>query len=201
MPEDQKTVYYIAGDNEDALRKSPLLSSYKDKGYEVLIMADEIDEIVTPMIGPYEEKEFKAINRSGALDDLKTEEDKKKEKDAEPVLKKIKDVLGDAVKDVVASPRLSDAPSCLVSDDADPSAQMRQMLKAMGQTDIPEATFILEVNPDHPVVKGLADAGDKEITEDVAFLLYDQALLLEGVELKDPAAFAARLNRVTAKAL
>jgi molecular chaperone HtpG len=201
MPEDQKAIYYIAGDNEDALRKSPLLSSYEEKGYEVLIMADEIDEIVTPMIGPVEEKEFKAINRSGALDDLKTDEDKKKEKDAEPVVKKIKKALGDAVKDVVASPRLSDAPSCLVSDDGDPSAQMRQMLKAMGQTDVPEATFILEVNPDHPVVKGLADAGDKELTEDVAFLLYEQALLLEGVELKDPAAFAARLNRVTAKAL
>ncbi len=201
MPEDQKAIYYIAGDNEDSLRKSPLLASYKEKGYEVLIMADEIDEIVTPMIGPFEEKEFKAINRSGALDDLKTEDDKKKEKDAEPVLKKIKKVLGEAVKDVVASARLADAPSCLVSDDADPSAQMRQMLKAMGQKDIPEATFILEVNPDHPVVKGLAEEKDKELLEDVAYLLYEQALLVEGVELKDPVAFAARLNRVAAKAL
>ncbi len=201
MPEDQKTIYFLAGDNEATLRKSPLLKAYKDKGYEVLIMADEVDEIVTPMIGPFEETELKAINRSGAMDDLKTDDDKEMEKDAEPVLKKIKDVLGDAVKEVVASVRLSDAPSCLVSDDADPSAQMRQMMQAMGQTDIPEATFILEVNPEHPVVKGLADAADDELVSDVAFLLYEQALLIEGVGLKDPTAFAERLNRVTARAL
>jgi molecular chaperone HtpG len=201
MPEDQKSIYFLAGDNEDALRKSPLLKAYMDKGYEVLIMADEIDEIVTPMIGQYDSLEFKAINRSGAMDDLKTDDDKKKEKDAEPVLKRIKEILGEAVKDVVASTRLSDAPSCLVSDDNDPSAQMRQMLQAMGQTDIPEATFIMEVNPDHPVVKGLAESSDKDLADDVAFLLYEQALLLEGVTLKDPAEFAGRLNRVTARAL
>ena len=201
MPEDQKSIYYLAGDNEDALRKSPLLAAYKEKGYEVLLMTDEVDEIVTPMIGPFEEMELKAINRSGALDDLKTEDDKKKEKDAAPVLKKIKKVLGDAVKDVVASARLSDSPSALVTDDGDPSAQMRQMLQAMGQKDIPEATFILEVNPDHAVVKGLADAGDEQLAEDISHLLFEQALLVEGVALKDPVAFAERLNRVAAKAL
>lgn len=201
MPEDQKTIYYLAGDNEEALRKSPLLAAYKEKGYEVLLMTDEVDEIVTPMIGPFEEMELKAINRSGSLDDLKTEDDKKKEKDAAPVLKKIKKVLGDAVKDVVASARLSDSPSCLVTDDGDPSAQMRQMLQAMGQKDIPEATFILEVNPDHTVVKGLADAGDEQLTDDISHLLFEQALLVEGVALKDPVAFAERLNRVAAKAL
>ncbi|MDF1566904.1 MAG: molecular chaperone HtpG [Spirochaetaceae bacterium] len=201
MPEDQKSIYYLVGDNEDALRKSPLLAAYKEKGYEVLLMTDEVDEIVTPMIGPFEEMELKAINRSGSLDDLKTEGDKKKEKDAEPVLKKIKKVLGDAVKDVVASARLSDSPSALVTDDGDPSAQMRQMLQAMGQKDIPEATFILEVNPDHPVVKGLADAGDEQLADDVSHLLFEQALLVEGVALKDPVAFAERLNRVAAKAL
>jgi len=201
MPEDQKSIYYLAGENEEALRKSPLLKAYQEKGYEVLLMVDEIDEIVTPMIGPVEEKDFKAINRSGALDDLKTDDDKKKEKDAEPVLKKIKKALGEAVKDVVASGRLTDAPSCLVSDDGDPSAQMREMLKAMGQKDIPEATFLLEVNPDHPVVKGLVDAEDEEVVNDVAHLLFEQALLVEGVDLKDPVAFAARLNRITARAL
>ena len=201
MSENQKAIYYLSGDNEETLRKSPLLASYKEKGYEVLLMVDEIDEIVTPMIGPYKELELKAINRSGALDDLKTDEDKKKEKDAKPVLTKIKKALGDSVKDVVASVRLTDAPSCLVSDEADPSAQMREMLKAMGQKDLPEATFILEVNPDHPVVKGLADAADEEMVDDVSHLLFEQALLLEGVNLKDPVAFAARLNRVSAKAL
>jgi len=200
MPENQKTIYYLIGENKEALRKSPLLTAYKEKGFEVLIMSDEIDEIVTPMIGPYKKLEMKAINRSGALDDLKTDDDKKKEKTAEPILKKIKNVLGKSVKDVVASTRLSDAPSCLVSDEGDPSAQLRQMLQAMGQKDIPEATFILEVNPDHPVVKGLADAADKSLVNDVAHLLYEQALLVEGVTLKDPISFTTRLNRITARA-
>ena len=77
---------------------------------------------------------------------------------------------------------------------------MRQMLQAMGQKDIPEATFILEVNPDHPVVKGIADSSDDELVEDVSQLLYEQALLVEGVALKDPVAFATRLNRVTTRA-
>jgi len=200
MPENQKTIYYLIGENEEALQKSPLLAAYKEKGFEVLIMSDEIDEIVTPIIGPYKKLEMKAINRSGALDDLKTDEDKKKEKTAEPVLKKIKKILGDAVKDVVVSTRLTDAPSCLVSSEGDPSAQLRQMLQAMGQKDIPEATFILEVNPDHSVVKGLADATDKNLVSDVAHLLYEQALLVEGVALKDPIGFTARLNRITARA-
>ena len=200
MPENQKTIYYLIGENEETLRKSPLLAAYKEKGFEVLIMSDEIDEIVTPMIGPYKKLEMKAINRTGALDDLKTDGDKKKEKTAEPVLKKIKKILGKSVKDVVASTRLSDAPSCLVSDEGDPSVQLRQMLQAMGQKDIPEATFILEINPDHPVVKGLADAVDKSLVDDVAHLLYEQALLVEGATLKDPTGFATRLNRITTRA-
>ncbi|KGM43239.1 Chaperone protein HtpG [Olavius algarvensis spirochete endosymbiont] len=200
MPENQKTIYYLIGENEETLRKSPLLAAYKEKGFEVLFMSDEIDEIITPMIGPYKKLEMKAINRSGALDDLKTDDDKKREKTAEPVLKKIKKVLGESVKDVVGSTRLSDAPSCLVSSEGDPSAQLRQMLQAMGQKDIPEATFILEINPDHPVVKGLADSDDKSLVDDVARLLYEQALLVEGATLKDPTGFATRLNRITARA-
>lgn len=200
MSENQKAIYYLIGGNEDALRKSPLLSAYKEKGLEVLIMSDEIDEIVTPIIGPYKGLEMKAINRSGTLDDLKTEADKKKEKTAEPVLKKIKKILGESVKNVVASTRLSDAPSCLVSDEGDPSAQLRQILQAMGQKDIPEATFILEINPDHPVVKGLAEASDKDLVNDLAHLLYEQALLVEGVALKDPMGFTTRLNRIAARA-
>ncbi len=201
MPESQKSIYFLTGENEASLRKSPLLTAYKDKGYEVLIMDDEVDEIVTPAIGPLEEKEFKAINRSGALDELKTDEDKKKEKDARPIIDKIKKVLGDSVKDVISSPRLTDAPSCLVTDDGDPTAHMRQMLKSMGQTDIPEATFILEINPNHPVVKGIGDTPDKELSDDIAHLLYEEALLVEGVVLKDPVGFASRVNRVTARAL
>jgi len=201
MTDDQKGIYYITGDNEMTLRNSPLLEAYRKKGIEVLIMDDEIDEIVAPMMGSYKEKEMKAVNKSGSADDLKTDEDKKKEKSVEPLLKKIKDVLGEEVKDVVSSSRLHESPSCIVADENDPTAQMQQMLKAMGQTDMPEIKPILEINPDHAIVKQLQDSSDKDLLEDVSFLLLGQAILAEGGALKDPHSFAQRLNRVMTKAL
>ncbi len=199
MPEDQKAVYYISGSDEKTLRQSPLLEAYRKKGYEVLLMTDEIDDFVTPMMGPYKEKELKAVNRSGSAEDLESEDDKKKAKDAEPVLKVIKETLGEAVKDVRSSVRLLESPSCIVTDDADPTAQMAQIMKAMGQGEGPEVKFILEVNPDHDIVTKLGDSKDKELNEDVSWMLYEQALLQEGVPLKDPAAFNARLNRLMSR--
>ncbi|MDC7125410.1 MAG: molecular chaperone HtpG [Spirochaetales bacterium] len=201
MKEDQKAIYYITGDNESTLRNSPLLEAYKKKGIEVLIMDDEIDEIVAPSIMNYKEIELKAVNKSGAADDLKTEEDKEKEKDVEPVIKKIKDVLGDKVKDVKASSRLSDSPSCVVADENDPTMQMQQMMRAMGQADMPEIVPILEINPDHEIVSKLKDTEDKAIIEDVSFLLFEQAMLVEGQQLKEPAEFVKRLNRIMGKSL
>ena len=201
MTDDQKSIYYITGDNESTLRTSPLLEAYRKKGIEVLIMDDDIDEIVAPMMGTYKEKEMKAVNKSGSADDLKTEKDKEKEKSIKPLLKKIKDILGDEVKDVVSSSRLHESPSCIVADENDPTAQMQQMLKAMGQTEMPEIKPILEVNPDHAIVKQLQDSSDKALLEDVSFLLLGQALLAEGAPLKDPHSFAQRLNRVLEKAL
>ena len=201
MTEDQKAIYYITGDNENTLRNSPLLEAYKKKGIEVLIMDDDIDEIVAPMMGPYKEKELKAVNKSGSTEDLKTEEDKEKEKTVEPLLKKIKKALGDSVKDVVASSRLHESPSCIVADENDPTAQMQQMLKAMGQTDLPEIKPILEVNPDHAIVSRLKETSDNDLIEDISWLLLDQAILVEGAPLKNPHDFALRLNRVMEKAL
>jgi molecular chaperone HtpG len=201
MKEDQKGIYYITGDNEDTLRNSPLLEAYREKGIEVLIMDDEIDEIVIPTLGKYDETDLKAVNRSGSSEDLKTEEDKEKEKEVGPLLKRIKEVLGDRVKDVVASSRLSDSPSCIVADEKDPTMQMQQMLKALGQTEVPDLKPILEVNPGHEIVKALEGSDDKGLLEDVSFLLYQQALLVEGVALKKPAEFVKRLNRIMAKAL
>ncbi|MDC7232306.1 MAG: molecular chaperone HtpG [Spirochaetales bacterium] len=201
MTEDQKSIYYITGDNETTLRNSPLLEAYKKKGIEVLIMDDEIDEIVAPMMGMYKEKEMKSVNKSGSADDLKTDEDKEKEKSVEPLLKKIKEALGEEVKEVVASSRLHESPSCIVADENDPTAQMQQMLKAMGQTDMPEIKPILEINPDHAIVKQLSGSSDASLLEDVSHLLLDQAILAEGAPLKDPHAFAKRLNRVMEMAL
>ncbi|MDA3809752.1 MAG: molecular chaperone HtpG [Spirochaetaceae bacterium] len=201
MQVDQKGIYFLTGDNEKMLRNSPLLEAYKSKDIEVLIMDDEIDEIVAPMIGTYKESELKAINKSGSMDDLKTEEDEKKETEMKPLLEKIKAALGDVVKDVVASSRLHDSPSCVVVDENDPTAQMQQMLRQMGQTEMPEVKPILEINPDHEIVKKMESSSDDELINDASRLLLDQALMVEGVALKDPADFAKRLNRIMSKAL
>ncbi len=201
MQKDQKAIYYLTGGQESALRNSPLLAAWKLKGIEVLIMDDEIDEIVAPGIGKYLDTELKAVNRSATADDLATDEDKAKEKGSADVVEKIRKALGDAVKDVRASVRLADAPSCIVLDDRDPSVQMQQILKSLGTKDMPEVKPILEVNPGHPIVVKLAGLADEAAVADASRLLLEQALLLEGAPLADPAGFVARLNRVLEKAL
>ncbi|MDA3941519.1 MAG: molecular chaperone HtpG [Spirochaetia bacterium] len=201
MKDDQKSIYYITGENEDTLRNSPLIEGYVKKGIEVLIMSDEIDEIVIPSIGTYKETELKSVNKSGTADDFKSDSDEETEKKVEPLLKKIKDALGDKVKDVVASKRLSDSPSCIVADENDPTVQMQQMLKAMGQGGAQEVAPILEVNPTHEIVEKLESVSDEDFIKDVSFLLLEQAMLMEGAELKKPAEFVKRLNRVLTKAL
>jgi molecular chaperone HtpG len=206
MKGDQKHIYYITGGDERTLRASPLLEAYRDKGIEVLVMDDEIDDIVIPSLGRYkktagdasQEWELKAVNRSGADEELGEKKDKTAEKEIQPVIEKIKKALGDRVKEVKLSRRLHDSPSCIVADENDPSMQMAQMLRAMGQTEMPEIKPILEVNGEHPIVAGLKDTEDQGRIADVAGVLLDQALLVEGVKLKDPADFVKRLNRLLA---
>jgi len=203
MKDGQKFIYYVTGDNEETIRNSPLLSAYTSKGYEVLIMDDEIDEIVTPTIGKYQDIELKAINRTDAADDLKSEEEKKlekeKAKETEPLLEKIKTALGDKVKKVIASNRLGDSPACIIADENDPTIQLQQMLKAMGQKDIPTFTPVLEVNIDHPIVKRIAESNDQELVSDLSNYLLEQSYIMEGVELKKPAEFVKRLTRLISK--
>ncbi len=201
MAGEQKAIYYITGASEEKLRNSPLLETYKERGLEVLIMDDEIDELVAPVIGRYQDVELKSVGRSGTAEDLKTEEDNEKEKKISPLLKKIKKILGDEVKDVRASTRLSDSPSCIVTDDNDPTIQMQHIFKALGQKDMPEVKPILEINPNHGIVKKLAGTEDKELSEDISRLLFEQALIVEGAELANPADFAKRLNRIIDKSL
>ena len=201
MKPDQKAIYYITGENTDSLMSSPLLEVYKQKDLEVLIMDDEIDEIVTPTVGKYKDIELKSVNRSDATKELETEEDKDKEKEVKPLLKKIKNVLKDSVKDVRPSVRLSDSPSCIVADESDPTVQMQHMLKAMGQDALQDVKPILEINPNHEIIEKLKSTEDKKVIEDVSWLLLEQALLIEGATLKNPAQFAKRLNTVVARAL
>lgn len=201
MDSEQKSIYYITGQNEASLRNSPLLEMYAKKNIEVLILDDEIDEIIITSVPKYDEKELKSVNRSGAADDFSEETDKDSEKSTKPVLKKMKKVLGDKVKDVKLSNRLSDSPSCIVADENDPTAQMQEIMKSMGQTDLPEIKPILEINPNHEIVEKLKSMTKQKAFEDVALLLYEQALIQEGVKLHDPSGFVSRLNKVIANGL
>ena len=203
MKEGQKAIYYITGGDEKALRQSPHLEAYKAKGFEVLIMPDEIDDIVIPSVGKYKDWELKAANRAGSDEELSTDEEKKeakqKEKDFKPIVEKIKTALGDAVKEVRLSKRLADSPSCIVVDENDPSLQMERMMRAMGQQLRGEVKPILEINAEHPILQRLKDTDDEALIADTAFVLLDQALLLEGSTLKDTADFVKRLNKLLAR--
>ena len=201
MREDQKSIYYITGQNQVSLRNSPLLEMYAKKDIEVLILDDEIDEIIITGVPKYDEKELKSVNRSGAAEDFSDDSDKEDEKSLKPVLKKMKKLLGDKVKDVKVSSRLSDSPSCIVADENDPTAQMQEMMRSMGQMDMPDIKPILEINPNHDIVSKLKDKTRQKSFDDIAYLLYEQALIQEGVKLEDPAGFVERLNGIIAETL
>lgn len=196
MQPEQKSLYYITGGSEDLLRNSPLLEIYRKKDIEVLILDDDIDEIVFSSIPQYDAIDLKSVNKSATSEDLKDESAAEKSEELKPLLEKIKATLGDAVKDVRTSSRLADSPSCVVSDEDEPSARMRQMMRAMGQANMPDLKPTLEINPDHEIIRKLLANPGNAHTDDAAWLLFDQALLLEGIQLKDPATFVKRLNRV-----
>jgi molecular chaperone HtpG len=196
MKDGQKSIYYITGGSESLLRTSPLLEIYKKKDIEVLILDDDFDEIVFAGIDKFGDVELKSVNKAATSEDLKDAAEPDKEETLKPLLEKIKATLGDRVKDVRASVRLADSPSCIVSDEEEPSMQMQQMLRAMGQANLPAAKPTLEINPDHEIVKKLLARTDDAVSEDAAWLLLDQALLMEGIPLQDPAVFVQRLNRV-----
>jgi molecular chaperone HtpG len=196
MQPEQKALYYVTGGSESMLRNSPLLEIYKKKGIEVLILDDDVDEIVFSSIPKYGDIDLKAVNKSTTSDDFKDDSTLEKTVELKPLLEKIKATLGEAVKDVRASVRLADSPSVIVSDEDEPSARMRHMMRAMGQKEVPEPSPTLEINPDHEIIKKLLVNPEDARVADAAWLLFDQALLLEGVPLKDPATFVQRLNRV-----
>ena len=201
LQSEQKNIYYLVGENETSLRNSPLLEMYKKKNIEVLIMDDEVDEVIMPSITKYKDFELKAVNRSNAADELKDEDKKDKKNEIKPLIKKIKKALGDRVKDVKVSNRLSDSPSCLVADENDPTSQMQEIMKAMGQSGMSEVKPILEINPDHKIVEKLSKMRKSKAFDDVTFLLYEQALIQEGGKLENPSEFVKRLNGILTKTL
>lgn len=197
MVADQKSIYYITGNNEEALRNSPLLASYKEKGIEVLLMTDDLDDLVISSIGQFDSVPLKAVNKSGAMDDFMTEDEKKEaKKKSSEVADKFRKALGSKVKDVIVSTRLSDVSAVVVSDENDPSVQMQQLFKAMGQPEFEESAPILEVNSNDPFVQKVVASTDDDFVADAASVLLDQALLSEGVMPKNPAEFARKLHKL-----
>ena len=196
---DQKEIYYITGTSRSAVENSPHLEVFKKKEIEVLFMIEPVDEFILSGFGEYDKKKLRSIAQGDI--DLGTEEEKKiadeQKKEAsgkyKKLIKEVQDSLKDYVKEVRLSDRLTDSASCLVTDDGDMNPQMERIFAAMNQP-VPETKRILELNPDHPVIETMNDlfAADKKNTKlaDYSELLYDQALLTEGIAIKDPARFA-----------
>ena len=203
MQDDQKSIYYITGEEEAILRNSPLIEQFKAKDIEVLLLDEDVDSIVMPMITEYDKTPIKPVNNSDIDEEIK--EDKKETKENEEkfqsVLEKMKDILKNDAKDVKISSRLNDSPSVLIYDKNDPDFQMQQMMKQMGQDNLPTVKPILEINPKHEIFEKLLTKNDDELLNDVSYLLMDQARLAEGMKIEDINGFAKRLNKIIAKAL
>ena len=204
MKEGQKGIYFITGGPADVLRSSPLLEIYKKKDIEVLILDDEFDELVFGGVEKYQDIELKAVNKSSAGEDLKDAADKDQTEDLKPLLDKIKTVLGDRVKDVKASMRLADSPSCIVSDEDEPFHE--DGANAQGDGSGSSASGAQADARNQPRPRDCEEAAGVDqrwrLVDDAAWLfLFDQALLVEGVPIENPGAFVQRLNRVLSRAV
>jgi len=196
MKEGQEKIYYVTADSFNAARNSPHLEIFKKKGIEVLLLSDRVDEWVVGHLTEFEGKQLQSVAKGGL--DLGKLEDEAEKQEAEKaadeykeLLEKVKTSLGGKVKDVRVTYRLTDSPSCLVSDEHDPSGNLARLLKAAGQK-APEVKPILEINPQHPAVMRLKY--EEVRFDDWAALLFEQATLAEGGQLDDPAGFVKRIN-------
>jgi molecular chaperone HtpG len=207
MPEGQKEIYYITGENLGMLASSPQLEGFRARGIEVLLLSDAIDDFWLPMVAQYKDKPLASVTRGEMkLDDIKKIDEPKEDApppaQTEKLIAALKEVFGEEVKDVRPSKRLTESPVCLVASEGEVDIHLEKLLrqsKALGFT----PKRVLEINPTHSLITRmaeLADAGKKEPLADLAWLLLDQARLLEGEPLTDPLAFSQRLTRLAEKA-
>ncbi len=199
----QSEIYYITGRSDENVLQSPYLEAFQEKGYEVLVMTDDIDDIIMSSLAEYKGKKIKSVIKGDiSLDKTDTPEKERSKEKFGKLLERIKDQLKDDVKDVRLSGRLKDSACCLVSEEGGLDPQMEKLLKSMGQ-EVPAQKRILEINPSHPVFEAMHDlieqGGSDDVMKEYISLLYDQALLLEGSKLKDPAAFTKRVARLMFK--
>ena len=199
MKDGQEAIYYITADSYEAAKHSPHLEIFKKKGIEVLLLSDRVDEWLLSTFNEFEGKKLQSIAKGdldlGKLEDEKEKEEKKKiEKDAKSLVEKIQKALGDKVKEVKVTHRLTDSPACLVAGEHDLSGNLERLLKAAGQK-TPDTKPILEINPTHKLIQKLENTSDSARFNDFAEVIFDQALISEGGQLKDPVAFVKKINQ------
>jgi molecular chaperone HtpG len=199
MVDGQEDIYFLTAENLATAKSSPHLEIFKKKGIEVLLLCDPIDEWLVSHLTTFADKPLKSVlhgelNLPGEDAEQQDEaKDKEEPEDVKAILTRIKAVLGEEVKDVRNSNRLTSSPSCLVSDEQDMSANLQRILKASGQ-EMPDAKRILEINPEHALVQRLTTTEDEQAFEKLAHILHDQAALIENGRLEDPSAFITRIN-------
>jgi molecular chaperone HtpG len=200
MKEGQDAIYYITADSYASARNSPHLEIFRKLGVEVLLMSDRVDEWVVSLVTEFDGKSLQSVAKGGLdLSKLGGEAEKQEQEKAadenKGFVERIQSALKDRASAVRVTNRLTDSPSCLVSDEHGMSTHLERMLKAAGQN-VPGSKPILEINPQHPIVQRLKDESDERRFSDWSHILFDQALLAEGGQLEDPASFVKRLNEV-----
>jgi molecular chaperone HtpG len=195
MKPEQSKIYYVTADTYQAAKNSPHLEVFRKKGVEVLLLTDRVDEWMLSFLNEFDGKPLQSVARGdldlGQLNDEEKQAQEKVGEELKPLVERMKEALKDKAKDVRLTFRLTDSPSCLVADEGDMSGYLQRMLKAAGQN-APAFHPILEVNPEHALVKNLS--ADNAHFDDWCHLLFDQALLAEGGSLEDPASFVKRTN-------
>ena len=203
MKKDQDTIYFITGSDKKTLKYSPLLEMFKKQDIEVCLFEDEIDDIVYSSVQKYKDFNLKSVNHSDTENiDKEDKEDNSKSNDKLTYfIKSVKKNLKDDVKDVKVSNRLTDSPCCLVADQNDPTSRMQEMMRAMGQASNEKIKPIMEINPNHKIIKKIIKLNKGKLFNDYIKLLYDQALIIEGLRPDNPVEFVKRLNEVLNKSL
>jgi molecular chaperone HtpG len=192
----QEAIWYITADSYAAAFGSPQLEAFKAKGIEVLLMSDRIDEWMIGSLSEYDGKKLKSVAKGDVpLDEADKKKQEEATKEAEPLLKKLKDLLGDRVGEVKVSARLTDSPSCLALSDYEMAPHLARLLREAGQ-EMPESKPTLEINPQHALLKRVEAETDEAKARDLATLLLEQAEIAAGAQLPDPSAFVQRMNRV-----
>ena len=198
---EKKEIYYLIGDDASQMRHSPLIEAYKKAGIEVLLCDDkEIDAVVMPSLGEYKSWRFVDVSTVEPPSQMSEEERQASSEALKPLLERLKEKLGDAVKEVRISSRLADSPSCVVKDTSDPMAGMEALMRQMGQ-EAPKVPLILEINPTHPLIERLKESKEDALLDEAAHLLFESAKLAEGMEIEDKAGFAKRIMQMMQKAI